>query len=226
MNLRHFASLLVATSVGFPSAACSFLTYETIYGDGEPVSEPREVVDFDAVAVAGSFAVNVDVVETEAAAQVSIEAQANLQPYIETRVEGGTLEVRVREGYRVSPRPRIVVRTGDLNAIEIAGSADVVASGLSGEEFSVEIAGSGNVRATGTVDELEIEIAGSGEVRTVDLATREARVSIAGSGDVELHVAEALEINIAGSGDVRYRGDPTISQSVAGSGRISRFPAE
>jgi len=181
------------------------------------------VIPFDRVSIAGSFEVEVRSGDTSAP-EVVIDADENLLPFIETIVDSGTLKVRVRRGYRISPRPRVLVRAADLSRIGLAGSSDVVASGLSGERFSIDIAGSGSVRADGDVGAVSVDIAGSGDVRIVGLQAREASVSIAGSGDVELTSHESLKVSIAGSGDVRYAGNPRVSQRVAGSGHIEQLP--
>lgn len=179
---------------------------------------------FSRVSLSGSFDVEVRA-GTGAESDVVIDADDNLLSYIETSVENDTLTVRVQRGFRVSPRPRLLIQTQSLTRVGLAGSSDVVASGVTGESFEIDIAGSGSVRAQGEVNSVSIEIAGSGDVRTVGLTAREASVSIAGSGDVELTSTESLEVHIAGSGDVRYSGNPRVSQRVAGSGNIEQLPS-
>ena len=175
---------------------------------------------------------------------VTIEADDNLLPEIQTVVEGGKLMIRFGRKLSVGGKPviRIRVTAPSFESISISGSGDVVAASLavptlaiavsgSGEvklanvqvdTLKASISGSGDIEAGGKATEVVAKIAGSGDLEAGKLDARRVSVSIAGSGDVEVRAAESLSATIAGSGDVRYHGDPTVKKSVAGSGTVKR----
>lgn len=218
----------------------------SVTGSGRPATETRAVTDFRAIATAGSIDLAVRQTGREA---VSVTADDNLVPLIETVVESGsggrTLLVRWKKGVSVRPQGPVTVNvevkdlvalsssgSGDIAlqtlntpalALAMSGSGDAVLDKLTTAELSVRIAGSGDVRGTGSATDLKISVAGSGDVALDQLAAEDVSVSIAGSGDVRVAANRGLRVAIAGSGDVAYTGNPaTLKTSIAGSGTVSK----
>jgi len=180
---------------------------------------------------------------------VTIEADDNFLPLIETVVERGTLKIRATErntnfkgkNFKIN----ITVDAINVDQLSVAGSGDIVADrlkspklkasvagsgdidlkGLDVDALKVSIAGSGDFNASGIANDFEGSIAGSGTLRAERLKTKNVAVKIAGSGDVSIWATEAIKLSVAGSGDVKYWGDPKVTQSVAGSGSIKRMGA-
>ncbi|MFN3565224.1 MAG: head GIN domain-containing protein [Burkholderiaceae bacterium] len=212
---------------------------ERVAGSGRIVEESRALAGFGALKVAGGVDVELRASGRET---VTVRADDNIVPLIETRVDGGTLVIGTPRGvsFRTQRRPRVVVEFVRLGALTVAGTGDVRADRVRGDTFAVSVAGSGDVRidaldvdslgvvlagsgdftAAGRADEQGFRIRGSGDVRARDLVGRSVKVSIAGSGDAHVHATEELEVAIAGSGDVVYRGTPRITKSIAGSGSV------
>lgn len=219
---------------------------ERVQGNGEVVTEARNLGDFDAIAVQGSLNA---VVRQAGSSKVELRADKNLLTYIETRVvegsKGRTLEISPKRGFEPVGTVPITVsvdlpslrgvaiagsgkarveafKTGRLDA-SIAGSGDVLLEAVQADQLHVSIAGSGDVAAKGRAAQLSVSIAGSGDVKATGLVADEAKVSISGSGDAHVQATQKLKVSIAGSGDVRYVGSPEVSSSVAGSGSVKRL---
>ncbi len=194
---------------------------ETVRGSGTVVTEEREVEGFSEIRLEGSGDVTVEMGGRES---LTIEADDNLLELINTEVRGSRLVID-HEG-SLSPSADIVYRIEaiDFDGVEIAGSADVVASDVDCDIFSVSVAGSGSIELDGSCEEIEVDIAGSGDLDAGGLLVDRAAVSIAGSGDIVVNAAEELEVSIAGSGDVVYLGDPATDIDVQGSGNVRRAP--
>lgn len=219
---------------------------ESVRGDGDVVSEAREIGAVEAVSLSGSFKVKV---RQGGSGKLEIRADRNLLPYLETKVvdgsKGRTLEISTKRGYSLNGTvtPQIVVDVSQLRVLSIAGSgsvqvepmqttelkASVAGSGdiklneLKAERLGISVSGSGDVLATGSAANLSVSVAGSGDVKTRQLVAEEAKVRIAGSGDVIVNASKKLDVSIAGSGDVGYVGNPELSTSTAGSGKIHRL---
>lgn len=239
-RLRCFAALAVPLFLLAPTIAAAATA-----GGGTVAHQTRSVADFQAIAVSGPFHL---IVRQAAAPSLQIEADENLLPQIETRVEDGrhgrTLRIAVKRGESIRPsRPIAVtvdvvkferlessgsgrVEVGTLStpslALRILGAGHARLHGLKAEALSVEIKGHGDVAAAGRVTRLSLSIAGSGEARLLDLSADEVSVGIAGSGDAEVTAHRTLAVKIAGSGDLVYAGNPSLSTSIAGSGRVGR----
>ena len=218
----HRTSLLLAfaaTTAGLGLASASAWT--SITGSGQALTQQRAVSGFTGVAL--SVPGRLEIVQGDAEG-VTLTADDNVAPEIETVVEGGVLHVRFRKGTNVRTRTRIgiTVKARAIHSIAVAGSGDVIAPSLDSPGLKVRIAGSGDVRLGGRAETLEVRISGSGDVDAGRFDTQRAKVSVAGSGDALVWARKSLEVRVSGSGDVRYFGDPDVRQQIAGSGSVRR----
>lgn len=217
------------------------LSSPQINGSGRTVDDPRSVEPFSKVVVHGPFDVRFKASSTSTR-RVSVHADDNIAPLIETVVTGGALVVGVRKDVSFRTRSKVYVNveaptlssvtlrgSGDLRAdtirtdvfeATIQGSGDLRIESLEANVVAVSISGSGDFRARGRSGSLGIAIAGSGDVYSDGLEAEQVAVRIRGSGDVRVHATKSLQVDISGSGDVRYRGDPQIAKKVAGSGDV------
>jgi hypothetical protein len=235
---------LCLAALALTLSACSALafgTWDIVRGNGTIRLESRDVASFSGVWNQGSGLVRFS---QGASRQVTVEADANILPYIETEVRNGALILRTRPGISINPT-RLVFRitTPELRTVSIAGSGDVrletpldadrveieiegsgsVDGRIFVDDLSVEIRGSGSVSLDGAAEAARFEIAGSGDVEAADLACADAAVRIAGSGSVTLQASRTLDVEISGSGGVRYHGDAKVTVRDSGSGRVTEY---
>lgn len=104
----------------------------------------------------------------------------------------------------------------------MAGSGQIDADSLSGDDANITIAGSGTISSPKTeVGKLKIDIAGSGSARAAGTA-RELRSTIAGSGSADLaglKVGQA-DVTVAGSGNASFASDGEVKATIMGSGEV------
>ena len=74
-----------------------------VRGSGDVVEVPRDMTGFSGVSLRGSGRLVVDQGETES---VLIQAEDNIIPYLETRVEGSSLVIGTKTGARLRPTRR------------------------------------------------------------------------------------------------------------------------
>lgn len=211
-----------------------------IVGNGDVITEDREVTGFSGVRIDGSADVYV---MQDTSESVVVETDENLMEYVTTELVGGMLAVDTRQGVALAPTKLIVYVQGpDIDELSINGSGDITASStLIGERLDLSIDGSGDISArvdmtsvytsidgsgdvtlSGETDAHSISIDGSGDVKASNLATSTTTITIDGSGNCKVNAAETLTVTIDGSGDVYYRGSPTVNQSISGSGDVIR----
>ena len=208
-------------------------------------TETRAVTEFDAIALGGSF--NLQVSQGDKTSVV-VQADDKLLPLIETVVDNGRLEVRWKRGTQswgwnssrdnikvtvVTPKLRALsaAGSGDIQLaafntpalkLSISGSGNALLSALTTDELGVAVAGSGDVKGAGKATKVAINIAGSGDVKLIEMKSDDATVKISGSGSATVNAGKTLAVSIAGSGDVTYSGEATVKSSVAGSGSVSK----
>ena len=155
-------------------------------GSGNVITESRDVSGFEEVVLSGSGRVEIDVTGAEA---LTIEAEDNIMPRLESRVSNGRLILEAQGP--ISPTVEVVytITAATLEGIEVSGSGVVEARGVDGDDFSVEISGSGDVLVEGTLTgRLSLSISGSGEFVGESLTSPEGEVDVSGSGDAVVSI--------------------------------------
>ena len=243
------ALLLAVCALAIPAAPAlasplDWISGNSIQGSGKLQKQTREVGSFHGVALSVPGTVELRIGNTDS---VTIEADDNILPLIDTAVENGTLRIRPAKrnaNFRQSSLT-IVIQARQVERISVGGSGSITATGLRAEKLrfdvggsgsidardldsrqvAVAIGGSGNFKASGKTEQLTASIGGSGNIQAGRLAAREVQVSIGGSGEAQVWAKDDLSISIGGSGEVSYYGDPRISRSMQRSSSIKRLGA-
>lgn len=245
MNQR-LPILLAVAALALSSLACQAVARVvpgSVRGSGVVSSEERAVSGFTGVDFGGLGNLYVELGQSES---LTIEAEDNLLPYLETQVRGGRLEIRTRQGVNLRPREPInfYLTAVSLDSLNISGLGNVRAPALEAERFSISISGGGDLDldalqadalqvsisglgdlaiAGGQVQAQTISISGGGNYSAGQLASQRAEVHISGLGNATLRVSEDLNVDISGGGSVRYHGSPSVSQNVSGLGSVEQI---
>ena len=241
------ALLLAACALALPATPAlasplDWISGNSVQGSGKLQKQARDVGSFNGVALNVPGNVELRIGNTDS---ITIEADDNILPLIDTVVENGTLRIRPAKrnsNFRQSSLT-IVIQARQVERISVGGSGTITATGLRGDRLrfdvggsgsinardldsrmvSVAIGGSGNFTASGKTEQLTASIGGSGNIQAGHLAARDVQVSIGGSGAAEVWAKDDLTISIGGSGEVSYYGDPRISRSMQRSSSIRRL---
>jgi len=218
---------------------------EQVQGSGRVVKQARQVGNFNGLSLGLPGHLELRIGNSEG---VTIEADDNLLPLIETVVENGSLKIRPnkRNLNLQSKSIRIVVQARSIERLSLGGSGSIDADALRARKLDVDLGGSGSIRlkgvesdmlavslggsgdlqaSGGNIGKLTVSIGGSGDVDLGRVQAKSASVTIAGSGEATVWPRNELSATIAGSGDVNYYGDPQISKSTVGSGGVRRVGA-
>jgi hypothetical protein len=216
MNTRRAFLLVACCAV---SSAC---TTDIVAGSGNVVTEARNVSGFSGVSLNGSGQL---FIEQSGSDSLTVTADDNILPEINTEVVGNTLMLGVTDPMTsVRPTRAIVFRmtVKALDDLRVSGSGKVDARALNQDRLSVGISGSGEVLVQGSADSFDLTISGSGGYRGEEMKSRRASVDVSGSGSALVAASDTLSADISGSGMVDYIGDPRVSERVSGSGRVRR----
>ena len=238
------AAVLTAFSMPLPAHAVTITLFNgdgtTVAGSGKEVSVARQVGAFSVLRLDSSVDVHAHQGTTPS---VTVHADDNIEPLVETVIEGDKLVVRMKKGTSFRTHHEVFVDvvftsltaaqqhgSGDLQIDQltapkfessIAGSGDLKIDHAQLGQFALSVAGSGDVMISGSADEARFGVAGSGDINARNFIAKRVSVSISGSGDAHVNATEALEAKVAGSGDVTYSGHPhDVSRRVSGSGSI------
>lgn len=194
---------------------------QSVRGSGVVATENREVAGFTEVRVSGSGDVVIEQTGTES---LAVEAEDNILPLLETKVENGVLRLGIQRNVSLrTTRPiRYRVTVKDLTGVGISGSGNIRAVAIDTDKLSAEISGSGSADFAGRADDLALRISGSGSYDAGKLHSKSVRVNISGSGDAVVNASDRLDATVSGSGSVRYAGTPTVEKHISGSGSVAR----
>ncbi len=216
-----------------------------VKGNGNYETVERNVGEYDQIAVAGFFDVEL-VAGSEGT--LTIYAEENLLEHIITEVDGSKLKIKTVKGINLQPSSwkkgiKITVPIEDIDAVSLAGSGDVTSTTtIKADSFKTSVAGSGDIvlkvnatkvkasvagsgdlRLSGSTEEFDASVAGSGDIHAYELTSNYTEVSVSGSGDARVHASEEIKARVVGSGDVSYAGNPKKKDTkTVGSGDISK----
>jgi len=211
-----------------------------IEGNGIPSTENRNTNSFSKVESSGSFDVFIEKGETF---EVSVRAEGNLLPHIETHVSSDRLHIDIHginsirntlpmevfitmprlSGIRQSGSGLITTDRFETNQMDLSLSGSgLINTSFDADQVEVSISGSGTLKLAGKANEAYLRISGSGRIEATQLELNECQADISGSGNMAVSVDKYLEAVISGSGNVLYYGSPEVKTHISGSGHVTR----
>lgn len=233
--------LLSIPLLAFVLLLSSFLQNERITGNGDVKQEDRQATKFKNIGTSGTFKVHIQQGNTHS---IRIEAESNLLPYIETRIAGEDLEVRVKKGYNIKPTKdvNVYVTLQEVRELAASGSGGFYSKGklktdklelavsgsadadldVTADEMEVGVSGASNVKLKGSAAKAEYSISGKADIQAFDFQANDVEIAISGSGNANVNAQKTLDIAVSGMGNIKYKGNPVIKQSVSGMGKIAK----
>jgi hypothetical protein len=228
------------------SAKSNAIGWETITGNGNLKTETRQASGYNAISSAGSMNVQIAYGNTS---NITVEADENLLPYIETTVENGKLIIKTKKGYNLKTKHKMVVNVSltKLTSLSLSGSGNVSGDGafsnpgktdisISGSgniklgfdnfsELNTSISGSGNIDLRGkNCNNITATISGSGNIDCSNVQVNDVFAKVSGSGNIKVNTTKSIDAKVSGSGNVFYKGNPTsIVSKASGSGKIIKI---
>lgn len=210
------ATFLIATAA--VSLARQQQQQQQVQGSGVMKTETRQVDAFTRIEIRSGADIDATIGKEQS---LTVEAEDNILPLIDTTVKNGTLIVGSNASYSTNKGVKLHLVVPSLEGLTIRGSGNVNIAGLKEPKFALSLRGSGNIKIDGSTDDLAIDLAGSGDIDTTKLTAKRAVVNLRGSGDVKVHAVESLQANLRGSGDVRYTGNPNeVLEHITGNGSV------
>lgn len=209
-------------------SACTFLPESTnlpdvVQGSGNVVTETREVSGFNTISLQGMGSVIVDQTGHET---LSISADENFLPYLETVVEGKTLVLRVPENMVFRDVADLTFRIGasNLEAVELMGAGSFEVNGLDTDLWQVTVPGAGSITVSGRAREQAVRLDGASSYLAEDLDSDVATILTNGAGTAVVRVNDELDVTINGLGKVEYIGNPSVREKINGLGFVTKRP--
>lgn len=210
----------------------------TIKGNGIETVEERNTSNFNKVKSSGDFVVHITKGNNLA---VTVKAEQNIIPYIETFVSNNVLSIEIIGFHNIINRlpMEVYITIPSLTGIGQSGSGTIVtdnftaghldlsisgsgfiSTGTEASEIDAFISGSGKLDISGEANIANFNISGSGKIDSYDLTLVDCNATISGSGHMWVNAEQSLHATISGSGNVFYSGNPEIEVHISGSGQV------
>ncbi|MEM8845555.1 MAG: head GIN domain-containing protein [Bacteroidota bacterium] len=237
---------LITLCLALSFVAITNAQWKRIKGNGNVVTLERSVGDYDAIALAGWF--DLELI-SGSEGEITLKGESNLLDYIKTEVKDDRLVIKTQKGVNLKPSSWksgivIVVPVESVNEVTLSGSGDIIGrTTLKSDSFNTRISGSGDIvldieansveasmsgsgdmKLNGKASDLEVQVSGSGDINAYGLEADNVKVQVSGSADVEVTANESISARVSGSGDISYKGNPKkIETKSSGSGDISSY---
>lgn len=209
-----------------------------IEGNYHVTSVNRSLSNFTEIVSEGSYDVYYSY---DSINRVTVEAEENIIPYIETEVHGNSLVIKTDRFKRLETHfpIKIYVNTPELTNVILSGSGSITADSINTQDLTIVLQGSGNITSesytkllkatitgsgdlylSGHTSSGECNISGSGVISGYNIIQDTCFASISGSGSMKLQVIDYLNAEITGSGKIFYIGNPIVNTQISGSGKV------
>ncbi len=226
---RFFALLSLCTL-----QACGLGTL----GNGKVITDARQVGAFKRVSINSAVKATVG----PGARSLTLRADENLLPLLETVIEGDTLVIRTNAGELIAHATALeatitndVLEGVDASGaatvtgaatpttsfpISASGSSDVVLTGLSSTSLTINASGSSTVTVSGAATTGAVTASGASDVHLRGVPLQSLQVDASGSSNVEAQVSGSLTGVASGASDIVITGNPTNSVTVSGASTV------
>lgn len=235
MKNKHISILVVAAVISIVSL-CSF----TIKGNGKVVTEDRVVEEYSGLDISSAF--NVVIMQGDHYS-LTVEADENLLPVIETKVKRGVLYISTKENIRKFEKMNIYITFVDIDRMEISGAVDLESKGvlnlnnldlecsgatdidlsLEVSTLRVDISGASDLNLEGRCGMFVIDVSGASDLNAFDMKANDVRVDASGASSVKVFAISSINADVSGASDVSYKGNPdTNNITTSGAGDVHK----
>jgi hypothetical protein len=202
--------------------------------------QDRDVPAFDSIDVAAGIRASVTIGQRK---PLHVEANDDVLPLVETRVEDGTLHIGFKPHSRLSSTGEVVVtaQTPELHsvagsggamvkasltkagesALAASGGSEIHVSGVDARKLVVDASGGSVLRATGRTEEVHLMLSGGSHFESPQLEARDVHVNGSGGAIAEVRATGQVRGNLSGGSEMHVRGGARASVHTSGGSEVS-----
>ena len=234
---------IVAASSLLLFTSCREIFAKRIRGNGNVTTQVRTAGQFNSIDVSGDIDVYA---RQDSSPSIKVEADENLQQYVETIDDGEVLRIRTQQGFNINPSKQIKVyvsaamfkrfeASGACNLFSegkimnstnidlgLSGSCDVTMD-LSAQKISAHVSGACSVNLKGQVRDFDVDASGSTDIKCLELVADNVSLDISGAGDAEVYASTKLSGSISGAASVKYKGAAQTDIHTSGATSVKKI---
>ena len=219
--MKKFALLFLLLPV--VAAGCHHGLRAEITGSGKRVVEKRNIAPFKSISTEGAFSIEVT---CQKDVGLEVEGDDNVLSVVTAEVVNNVLRLRNTKNYSTSEPVKFRITVPDLEGLSVEGAGHINIKGLNNGKFEIDSKGAPTIDVAGNTKLVDIDSSGAGKIDTHNLHAARAVVDSKGVSQIELDVADQLDVTISGPSSVYYKGDPVVNKTINGPGKVQRRGGE
>ncbi|MEJ7610006.1 MAG: head GIN domain-containing protein [Ferruginibacter sp.] len=231
---------LLLLAIIFSSAACR---YNSRKGSGKIISEKRTTENFVAINADGPVHVEI---QKGATVSVTVETDDNIMPFVETKVSGSTLKIRLKEINRLrNSKIRVFITAPELKELNSSASAEIESKDIittsgnmemqasSGSKIDValeapsvtaETSSGADIIARGRTKNFTATAGSGSSVKAGDLLAENATGEAGSGASVKMFGSLSINANAGSGGKVTYTGGATqVKKNESSGGSVREY---
>jgi len=183
------------------------VTKKTIAGNGDIITETREVGYFTELRITGARST---IVYGDRDGPIRITGDSNILEHTSSYVENGRLVITTvpNRSLRPTQRVEIEVPSSSLDYVRVSGANRIILKNIDRDSFAIRGSGSTRIEVDGYADELQIRMSGSSNIDASGLIAKTVTIRTSGSSKAEIYAADKLESRSSGSSRILFHGHP------------------
>lgn len=218
--MRKLALLLL---IPLLVASCHRTIHRDIQGSGKRELEKRQIAPFTSISTEGDFNIEITCKKD---LSLEVEGDDNVLDFVTAEVGNNVLRLSSSKSYSVSEPVTFRISVPNLEAVSVSGAGKINIQGMDNEKFEIDSDGAAAIKVSGKTTLVDINTNGAGKIDTNNLRAARAIVESNGATQVELDVADQLDVTVNGPSSVTYKGDPVVKKNVNGPGKVERRGGE
>lgn len=192
-----------------------------IVGSGSVASESRSVSGFSGVTLSGVGRLEI---RHSGAESLTVRADDNLLPYLESEVRNGILFLGNDAGINFRTDNEIVyeLTVSELSRLTLSGVTFADVRGVDTDLLTVNVSGVSAARIRGNADRQRVTVSGVSSYDASRLTSRRVDIDISGVSSARVRVSEQLSGSVAGLCSLEYIGNPTVNVTVDSGSTLKR----
>lgn len=219
--MKKFALLFLLLPV--VAVGCHHGLRAEITGSGKRVVEKRNIAPFKSISTEGAFSIEVT---CQKDVGLEVEGDDNVLSVVTAEVVNNVLRLRNTKNYSTSEPVKFRITVPDLEGLSVEGAGHINIKGLNNGKFEIDSKGAPTIDVAGNTKLVNIDSSGAGKIDTHNLHAARAVVDSKGVSQIELDVADQLDVTISGPSSVYYKGDPVVNKTINGPGKVQRRGGE
>lgn len=227
----------ISLFLGMALSCTAQFNNKDIKGSNRVITEERQVAAFTKVHAARSITVYLSQSSQQS---ITVEADDNILPYLETKVENGSLTVTITQNVNIKSYETMTVRISapEISELKASTSADVkgatpweagnltmhastsasIELDVKALEIDASASTSSDIDLQGSAVTLYAKASTSGSINAKKLTAEKVTAQASTSGDVKVFATQSIEAKASTSGSIYYKGDATLQNSKASTG--------